>query len=927
MATYSPDRGRAAQLRGRRGECDVLDRLIDAVRAGESRALVVCGEPGVGKTALLDYLAGQAAGCRVARAAGVQSEMELAFAGLQQVCAPMLDYAERLPVPQADALRTAFGISAGPPPDRFLVGLAVLGLLSEVAGERPLVCLVDDQQWLDRASAQALGFVARRLAAEPIGLVFAARVRGDELAELPELVVKGLRDADALALLDSVLTGPLDKLVRDRIVAETHGNPLALLELPRGLTPAELAGGFGLPDAAPVPGRVEQVFQRRLDALPSQTRRLLQLAAADPTGDPLLVWRAAGQLGIGAEAAAPAAEAGLVDFSAWVRFRHPLVRSAAYRSASPQERRDAHRAIAEVTDPDADPDHRAWHRAQAAAGPDEDVAGELERSASRALARGGLAAAAAFLERAAMLTLDPAQRAGRALAAAQAKLQAGAPDAALTLLGMAEVMALDEFQHARVDLLRAQLAFVSSRGSDAPPLLLRAAKRLESLDVGLARATYLDTMSAAIFAGRLASPGGGVLEVSHAARAAPPPRSQPRAPDLLLDGLALHFSEGYSAGLPILRRALDAFASGGMSAEEELRWLWLACIAALYLWDDDSWDVLSSRHVQLARQTGALSELPLALSSRIYVHLFAGELTAAETLIEEVQAAMEATASNLAPYAAMGLAALHGREVEASALTEASRKELVLRGEGIGITVTEWANAVLYNGLGRYQKALAAAQQACEYPHDLTSATWGLVELIEASARSGAPEIAAAAHRRLLETTHVSGTDWALGIEARSHALLSEGEAAESLYRESIARLGRTRLGPELARAHLLYGEWLRRERRRGDARAQLRTAHDMLDTMGMGAFAERARRELATTGETARKRSVETSHELTAHEARIARLARDGLSNPEIGARLFISPRTVQYHLRQVFTKLGISSRNQLDRALPADPATAQPR
>jgi hypothetical protein len=468
----------------------VLDRLIDAVRAGEGRTLMVRGEPGVGKTALLDYLVEHASGCRVARAAGVESEMELAYAGLHQLLAPMLDRLDRLPGPQREALRTAFGLSSGATPDRFLVGLAALSLLADVAEEHPLLCLVDDEQWLDQASAQVLGFVARRLVAESVGLVFAARVPSDELVGLPELVVEGLGKGDAGALLEAALAGPLDARVRDRIVAETGGNPLALLELPLGVTLAELAGGFALPDAMPLSGRIEASFRRRLDALPADTRGLVLVAAADPVGDPVLVWQAAGRLGIGTQAGVPAAEAGLLEVGARVRFRHPLVRSAAYRSASLRQRQDVHRALAQVTDPTLDPDRRAWHWAQAAPGPDEEVAAELERSAGRAQARGGLAAAAAFLQRAVALTVDPARRADRALAAAQASLQAGAFDAALGLLTTAEDGALDEFQRARVDLVRAHVALASDLGSDAPPLLLKAARWLEAFDLELARETY-----------------------------------------------------------------------------------------------------------------------------------------------------------------------------------------------------------------------------------------------------------------------------------------------------------------------------------------------------------------------------------------------------------------------------------------------------
>jgi DNA-binding CsgD family transcriptional regulator len=913
-------RGGAMKLVGRHAEREVLDRLIEAVRAGESRALVLSGEAGVGKTALLDYLAGRASEYRVERAVGVQSEMELPFAALHQLCAPMLEKLQALPAPQRDALEIAFGMSSGSAPDRFLVGLAVLSLLSEVAEEQPLVCLVDDEQWVDRASAQVLGFVARRLGAESVGLVFAARVPSSDIAGLPDLVVERLGDSDARALLEAALNAPLDTRVRDQILAETRGNPLALLELPRGLTPQQLAGGFGLPTAARLSGGIEENFRRRIDVLPDETRRLLLIAAAEPLGDPALVWGAAARLGIGAEATAPATEAGLVEFGMRVRFRHPLVRSAVYGSASPQERQEVHAALAEVTDAEQDPDRHAWHRAQAAAGPDEAVAAKLERSAGRAQARGGIAAAAAFLERATTLTLDPIRRTERALAAASAQIKAGAFAAARDLLSITEAGSPSDFQQARIELMGAELAFLTDRGSEAPPLLLKAARRLEPIDPELSRRTYLQALTAGYFAGRLAL-GGSALEVARAAATAPPASQPPRAPDLLLDGLVAQHIKGYAAGLPTLREALHAFGTG-MSVDEALPLHSVAGIVARYIWDDHSWQVLSERHVRFARTVGALSELPVALNARAFMLLFAGELAAAASLIQQRQA-LDATGINRFPYSALALAAFAGRQAEAATLIEAINRHLSLRGEGIGITIVEWASAVLNNGIGNYQAAVESAQRSTEYLGEMITPPWPAVELIEAAARIGRAEMAADALRRLAEITSASGTDWALGIEARSRALLSEGDAAERWYRESIERLGRTCVRADLARAHLLYGEWLRRERRRIDARAQLHVAHDMLETMGMQAFAERARRELKATGETARKRTIAPRDEqLTAQEAQIARMARDGLSNPEIGARLFISSHTVQYHLRKVFTKLGISSRSQLDRVLLEGPA-----
>jgi DNA-binding CsgD family transcriptional regulator/tetratricopeptide (TPR) repeat protein len=916
-------RDRVATLTDRRAERDALDRLVDGVRAGESGVLVVRGDPGVGKTMLLEHLAGRASGsgCRVARAAGVQSEMELAFAGLHQLCAPMLNRAEHLPEPQRDALRTAFGLAAGPPPDRFLVGLAALSLLSGAAGERPLICLIDDEQWLDRASAQALGFAARRLAADPVGLVFAARDPSDDLAGLPELEVGGLRADDAGVLLDSALAGPLDPRVRDLIIAETRGNPLALLELPRGLTPAELAGGFGLPGAAPLTSRIEDSFRRQLDALPDQTRRLLQLAAADPSGDRALVWRAARRLGIPVQAATLAAEAGLAEFGGQVRFRHPLARSAVYRSASLDDRQRLHAALAEVTDPQADPDRRAWHRAQAASGPDEEVAAELERSAGRAQARGGLAAAAAFLERSALLTEDPARHAERTLAAAQASLQAGAFGQVLELLATVAGGPLDEFQRVRVDLLRAHVAFASGLGSDPPALLLKAARQLEPFDLNLARETYLSAWGAAGMAGR--SGRDVLLEICRAVQALPPP-GDPLPLDLLVHGLALLTTDGPAAAAATLQRAADVLTS--IPVEDVLRWGWMATVASTVVWDFDSLHAISTRQVQLVRDVGALAQLPFYLSQLGITRPWMGDFAGTVSVIAETDSVAAATGSPIAPYTLLRLLGLQGREAEAAAAIASAIELAAAQGQGMAAAWAHWTAAVLYNGLARYAEAATAAQQATSNTLNPWMSMWAMPELVEAAARAGDVALAREALDRLAETTRPCGNDVALGIEARSRALLSGGAAADELYREAIDRLGRTPLRPELARAHLVYGEWLRRADRRLDAREQLRTAHDLFTAIGMEAFAERARRELIATGETVRKHGVEAVTTLTPQEAYIARLARDGLTNPEIGAQLFLSARTVEWHLRKIFTKLGIGSRRELHTALTGPGPDGQP-
>ena len=901
-------------LPGREQEGALLEDLLDRIRGGHSAAIVVRGEAGVGKTALLDDVFATATDLRVVRAAGIESEMELPYAGLQQLCLSMLDHLQRLPPPQSGALRTAFGLIEGPPPDRFLVGLAVLGLLAEAAEPGPLVCVVDDCQWLDRASAQALGFAARRIEAEGVLLAFAARQSSQDLAGIPELLVQGLHDRYARALLHSVVPLPLDEQIRERILAETRGNPLALLELPRGRSPAELAGGFGVPRQVSLSGRIEESFLRRVAALPQATWLMVLIAAAEPVGDPALMWRAASRLGLPSDAVASAEAEGLLKINGTVIFRHPLVRSAIYGASSVSDRQKVHGALAAVTDPGLDPDRRAWHLAQATVGPDEEVAAELERSAVRAQRRGGFAAAAAFLERATWLSLDSGPQARRALAAAQAKYLAGAPDAARRLLSTAEAGPLGELERAEVDMIRAQIAYSTNRGSDAPTLLLRAARRLEPLDLRLARQTYLDAELAGHFAGRLAP--GSLHEAAEAARHVPHAAGPRTAADHLLDGLAIALTDGYAAGVPTLRQAVRGFPAA--AADEQLRWLWPAAHVAMALWDDESYEVLSARHIEISRQAGMLAVLPTALTTRIVSYAFAGQLTAAEELIGELRVLTDAIGMPVPPYGPVFVSAWRGREEAASAVIDAAIRQSTSSGEGAVLAFADYARAVLGNALGRYEEALVAAEATDAFGVEgFTIYTQGLVELVEAAARAGVPERAADALERLAEMSRASGTDWAAGICARSQALLSADDRAERLYREAIERLGRTRIRPQLARAHLVYGEWLRRQNRRTDARGELLRAFEMFAEMDLEAFAERARRELAATGEKVRRATAARQHDLTDQEMQIAKLAREGLTNQQIAFQLYLSARTVEWHLHKIFAKLGITSRRQLQTAV----------
>jgi DNA-binding CsgD family transcriptional regulator len=904
------------RLLGRRAECEALDRLLADALGGRSGVLVLRGEPGVGKSALIAYLSDRLDGWQVARAAGVESEMELPYAGLHQLCAPMLDRADRLPAPQREALAVVFGRSAQAAPNRFLVGLATLTLLAELAERKPLLCIVEDAHWLDQASEQILGFVARRLFAERIALVCAVRSAAarDVLPGLPELEIRGLGESDSRTLLLENVRVPLDAAVCDQILRESRGNPLALLELPRTWNAVGLAGGYGLPSGQPISGKIERSYASRLSELPEDTRLLVLAAAAEPLGDPVLLHRAARSLGLDLTAAGAALDAGLLEIGARVEFPHPLARSAAYRTARAEDRHRVHRALAEATDAEADPDRRAWHRARGAGGHREEIAAELERSADRARARGGVAAAAAFLQRAAALSADPVRRTQRALAAAELSFQAGDFDAAQGLVATAESSALDPFQRARAQLLQGHVALVLGYGDDGAPPLLEAARQLETIDLELARGAYLTAYGAAMAAAHLGR-AGVFLDLCRAIEALPASEA-PRPAELLLEGLARMHTDGRAVAVPILQRAADALAD--LPTEDVLSWGWLAPMASHVTWDPERSTAIYERQARIVRDAGALAELPVYLTSLALDKVWNGDLAGARALIAEADTVAGATGSRLPPFATLRLSSMHGDEAEASALIAATIETGTASKQGLAVRVAQWAAAVLYNGLGRHAEAASHARQVTADDVDPYPQMWALPELVEAATLAGQPDVARMGLSRLSEMTQPAGTDWALGTETRSRALLADGETAEALYREAIERFARTTLRPELARSQLLYGEWLRREDRRADAREQLRAAYDRFGAIGMEAFADRARRELAATGERVGKKPSERSDELTPQEAQIARLARDGLSNPEIGARLFISSRTVEWHLGKVFAKLGIASRSGLRSALP---------
>ncbi len=926
----SPDtpQGKCADsvLVGRSVEREALGGLLARGADGFGGALVLRGGAGVGKTALLDetVAAAAAGGMRAVRLTGVEAEAQLRYAGMHRFLLPFADQLERLPVPQRDALRSTFGLVAGPPANRFLVALGVLTLLEDVASQAPLVCVVDDVQWLDPESEVLLGFVARRLAAERVMLLFAVREAAGQapaLAGVPELAIGGLDDDAALDLLASLAPGWLSPAVGARIVAETGGNPLALVEVAGELSPGQLAGSEVLPQPLPVASSLEEAFGRRVRQLPAEARLLLAVAAAEPTCSQALLWRAAAKLGIDPEAAGTADLSDLAEIAPQVVFRHPMVRSVAYYSTPPRQRRLIHQALAAAGDAGQQPDRVAWHLANAADQPDEAVAGQLEQAAERARDRGGYAAAVTFLSRAAELSVNQGLRAGRLLAAAEAALTAGQPGRAGALLEEATRPPGDPLARARATRLQGAIRFAAGQAGEASTLLLEAARAFEPIDARTAREVLLEAFEAALSVGWTLRQAA-LADVARTARAIPGP-SDPgaSATDLLLDGFAARVTTGYTAGVPLLRRAIAKLRAGELSAEEGMRRLRLGCLAAEELWDDQAQHALATRCVQLARDSGAPMILAVALSELSAVaEVSAGRLDAARACIAEGREIPAATANpgmaGTASGAEMFELAWRGREQDARRLAAAAASQSARADRGSQDIFTQHGLAVLELGLGNYQAALRSALAV--YEADAPPAgTRVLPDLVEAAARSGETELAHAAVARLADRALAAGTELALGLLARSRALLAGDGDAENLYQEAIGHLKQCTAAPQLARAHLVFGEWLRRQRRRRDAREQLRTAHDMLTSMGAEAFAERARVELLATGEHARQRTAGTQDELTAQEAQIARLVSQGESNRDIAAQLYISPATVDYHLRKVFRKVGVASRTQLARTM----------
>jgi DNA-binding CsgD family transcriptional regulator len=917
--------GREVRLVDRCVEKKALDALLDGVRAGISGALVLRGEPGIGKSSLLDYAVERGADLQIVRTVAVESEKTLGFAAVHQLLVPLLPVMDRLPEPQRQAIGVAFGLVSGPPANPFLLGLAVLTLLSDAAEVRPVLCVLDDAQWLDEESADALSFVARRLLADRVGMLFAVRETTEpdvRLHALPGLRIAGLPAPDAYGLLQASISRPIDAAVGERIVADTGGNPLAVVEAARELTPEQLDGRAPLPEPLPVGHRIEGLFVRRVRHLPPDTQALLLLAAADQPGRGARLWQTAAALAIPESAAVPAEAAGLVAFWPEVRFFHPLVRSAIYYAATPGQRRRAHRVLAAACD--LDPDGRAWHLAAAAAGPDERVAAEQEAAAERAGNRGGYAAAAALLERAALLTPDRGRQAERRLSAAEAHLLAGAVDRAGALLAEATGGLSDPRSSAQATRLDGRIRAACGCVAEAAAELVDAARRLAPLAPQEARDALLSALEATAFAGW--APCGTLLqEIARIAGDLPPTGDPPdSAANLLLQAYTARVSGGYAAAVPASRRAVEAFLAVDVDPDLTLRRMLLAAITAADLMDDGAAERLTARWIICARERGALAKLASAVAFRsAFVDGPAGRLDAAREAESEAHDLAETTHNPavVPPTGAhtMLTLALSGREAEARATAAAVARDAPNRGARGEMAMASYFLGVLEISLGNYDSAVRCLELAYTDDTPLVG-TQALPDLVEAATRAGQRDLAERALQRLDDRATATGTALALGLLARSRALLAVPAEARQQYEDALHLLDRTRAAPQIARAHLLYGEWLRRQRRRGEAREQLRTAHDMFDGMGLAAFAGRAAVELRATGERPRKREAGFPQELTPQEAQIAALVSRGEANREIAAQLFLSPSTVEYHLRKVFRKLGVTSRTQLTRRVLDD-------
>jgi DNA-binding CsgD family transcriptional regulator len=901
-------------LIGRSRETAQLNALLQGVRGGLGGAVVLRGEAGIGKTALLNAVIDAAGGLSVVRLEGVESEMQLGYAALHRLVRRYLHRLDHLPEPQRDALQSAFGLTAMAPADRFMVALATLSLLGDVAKDEPLLVIIDDAQWLDHESVASLVFVARRLHADQMALVFAVRDSldtGTLFQGIPELRISGLDEGAARDLLSASVVDPVSHHVAGRIIAVTRGNPLALQELSGELTPEHLAEHEPLPDPLPIGELIEARFLRQVRLLPDDTQLLLLAAAADPEGDRDTLWRASSVLGVSAVALEPAADSGLVVLHPRIEFRHPLVRSAVYSGATATDRRRVHHALAEVMNAETDPDRKALHMASAALGPDEGLAAALEQSAAQARARGGYVAESSFLARSASLTPDPHRQAGRLLLAAQAAFLAGNVGYSESLLGQARPLLSSTFERAQAQRLDGHLRYPLGQPHLAPSLLLGAAKAFGPAHPVLSHHSLIDAFQACGVSLEFTEGTTG-SEIGQTALESLALQGGATTPaDVLLKAFALRYCEGYTAAVPAMRDAVRAQAD--MSFEEVNRWNYLAAILAIELWDEAENRNTMTRLESAARATGALPALQVALAGLATIDRRAGRFNEAR----ERYAELHDVALAIGEF--VDVLDLFDAELLCWQGDEQARAKVAHLMEGGAAfcyaTLIYSANlslSTLELAEGRYEAALAAALKVTR-GDGLGWSSEAIPNVVEAAVRCGDTSSATDALECLIERAAASGTPWSLGLLARCRALVTDGSGAAVLYEEGLSRLGQTSLRTEVARTHLVYGEWLRRQKRRTEARDQLRRAYEMFDTMGARPFAERARVELLATGERARARSVETTHDLTSREMQVARLAAQRATSREIAGQLFISANTVDYHLRKVFQKLGVTSRRDL--------------